>query len=340
MLQQTQVATVVRYYQDFLARFPTVASLAAAEEQEVLRLWEGLGYYRRARQLHAAARRIVDDHGGVFPLEYEAVARLPGIGRYSAGAILSFAADQRWPILEANTERLLARLLGYRGDPKNAAGQRLLWQAAEAILPPRGSGLINQALMELGSQICTPHDPACSLCPVASRCIANRQQLQDRIPAKGQKPTIELTREAAVVIRHGGKILVVQRAAHQRWAGLWDFPRFALGASSESDAESEVVATMAELCRVRIVLRRTLTTIRHAVTRFRITLTCYEAELASRNNKQAHQCDIAEMTDREYPFADQRWVGPHELTEYPLSTTGRKIARLLTPIGASHRPNV
>ena len=151
MLQQTQVATVIDFYLRFLKAFPTVQKLAAAEEEQVLRLWEGLGYYRRARQLHAAAKQIVAEHAGEFPQTVEEVRALPGIGRYTAGAILSIGLDLRLPILEANTVRLLSRLAGYRGDPLSAAGQKYLWEMAEQILPPANTGLFNQALMELGS---------------------------------------------------------------------------------------------------------------------------------------------------------------------------------------------
>ena len=167
MLQQTQVATVIGYFDRFLARFPTIEALARADEHEVLRLWEGLGYYRRARQLHRAARIIVAEHGGRFPRDPSIVRRLPGIGRYTAGAILSIAFDAREPILEANTLRLLSRLLCYDGDPRSPDGQRLLWAMAEALLPRRGSGRLNQALMELGSEVCTARSPRCEQCPVA-----------------------------------------------------------------------------------------------------------------------------------------------------------------------------
>ena len=172
MLQQTQVATVKPYFDRFLDAFPTVEALAAADEHQVLRLWEGLGYYRRARQLHRAAQQIVAEHGGQFPRDRETVRQLPGIGRYTAGAILSMAFDAREPILEANTVRLWSRLLAYRGDATSAAGSRLLWGAAEAILPRTGSGTLNQSLMELGSTVCLPKAPRCDACPVAMLCQA------------------------------------------------------------------------------------------------------------------------------------------------------------------------
>ena len=154
MLQQTQVETVKPYFQRFLAALPTIQALAKADEQQVLRLWEGLGYYRRARQLHQAARQIVADHDGRFPTDPQSVQRLPGIGRYTAGAILSIAFDQRQPILEANTVRVFSRLLAYDGQTTSSAGQKLLWAAAEAVLPARDVGRFNQALMELGSEVC------------------------------------------------------------------------------------------------------------------------------------------------------------------------------------------
>ncbi len=160
MLQQTQVETVKPYFERFMKALPTIKTLARAEEHEVLRLWEGLGYYRRARQLHRAAQLIVAEHGGRFPRDPMVVRRLPGIGRYTAGAILSIAFDAREPILEANTLRLLSRLLAYAGDPRSGEGQRLLWAAAETFLPRRQVGRFNQALMELGSAICTPRGAA------------------------------------------------------------------------------------------------------------------------------------------------------------------------------------
>ena len=190
MLQQTQVATVAEYFPRFLQAFPTVQALAAAPEEQVLRLWEGLGYYRRARQLHRAAGVIVAEHDGRFPRELQAVLQLPGIGRYTAGAITSIAFDARSPILEANTIRLLSRLLAYRGDLQQAAAQKKLWAFAEQLLPQRKTGAFNQALMELGSLVCSPRSPDCRQCPVMSLCPTFREGLQDVIPAA--QPQTEL----------------------------------------------------------------------------------------------------------------------------------------------------
>ena len=166
MLQQTQVATVRPYFHRFLREFPNIRTLAEADERSVLRLWEGLGYYRRAQQLHEAARIVVEQHDAQFPRDPQTLRSLPGIGRYTVGAVLSIAFDARLPVLEANTVRLLSRLLAYDQNPMRAAGQRLLWTFAEQLLPRQNVGTLNQALMELGSEICTPRTPKCDECPL------------------------------------------------------------------------------------------------------------------------------------------------------------------------------
>jgi A/G-specific adenine glycosylase len=313
MLQQTQVATVIPYYQRFLAEFPTIAALASASEEDVLRRWEGLGYYRRARQLHAAARQIMSRYQGEFPTQPEDVRALPGIGRYTAGAILSIARDAREPILEANTERLLCRLLAYRGDPRKTAGQQTLWSFAEAILPRKQVGDFNQALMELGSEVCTPANPACSSCPVASQCPTQEQGLQARIPLPKRKVNYEQLREAAVVVRRRSRVLLRQCQDDERWAGLWDFPRFEIEHLRGRKLHDELVQRTADLTGVQIEVQDRLITFRYGVTRFRITLSCYQATCANglRLGKSL------------------RWVGLKDLADVPLSVTGRRIGNLL-----------
>lgn len=313
MLQQTQVATVKPYFERFMAAFPTVGDLARAEPREVLRLWEGLGYYRRAAQLHEAARRIVEDHGGRFPADPEAVRRLPGVGRYTAGAVLSIAFGQRQPILEANTTRLFARLLAYEGDPGAGAGQRLLWALAEAVLPRRGAGTLNQALMELGSMVCLPRGPRCGECPVVSLCAARAQGRQEEVPPPKARRPAEPRREAAVVVRRGGRVLLVQVPPGQRWAGLWDFPRFEIAPDGAARLEEQIAEGVRRLTGVAVRFGRRLKTIKHGVTRFRITLECCEAEYAGR----ARGPDVRPV---------MRWLRPAELVQYPLSTTGRILA--------------
>ena len=310
MLQQTQVATVIPYFQRFIAAFPTIPDLATAPEEEVLKYWEGLGYYRRARQLHRAAKQIVDLHQGEFPDDVESVAALPGVGRYTQGAVLSIAFDQRLPILEANTIRLHSRLLAYDGATTSAAGQSLLWHFAESILPRREVGQFNQALMEMGGAICTPQEPKCLLCPVAAICPTRAQGRQAEIPQPKKKLRYEELAETAVVVFKNKQILLRRCQEGERWAGLWDFPRFETAAGSGSHAESKV----AQLTGIDCEIGEHLTTLKHGVTKYRITLSCKLAKY--RGGRRKRDVELA-------------WVKVTDLPDYPLSVTGRKIAKLL-----------
>jgi A/G-specific adenine glycosylase len=316
MLQQTQVATVIPYFERFLRRFPTVQALAKADEADVLRLWEGLGYYRRARQLHAAARTIVSDHRGVFPEDFAAILGLPGIGRYTAGAVASIAFDQPVPIVEANTTRLFSRLLLFRGGPSSPTGQQLLWRFAREILPESGASDINQALMELGSLVCTPRNPNCPECPLLSLCPTNARQLQAQIPAAKQPKRYESVQEIAVAIRKGPHVLLRLRPSGERWAGLWDFPRFPATTDALAQPRAHIVHQVRELTGLSVLPGNRLTVIKHAVTRFRITLECYEAERLSGRLRHSS----------ESPW---KWVSPRDLAEFPLNQTGRKLAGLI-----------
>ena len=313
MLQQTQVETVRPYFQRFMQTFPTVKKLAAADEQQVLRLWEGLGYYRRARSLHAAAKQVVGEHGGRFPRDVAELQMLPGIGRYTAGAIASIAYDARAPILEANTIRLFARLIGYRDDPTKSAGQKILWQTAEDVLPRQRIAHFNQGLMELGSLVCKPTNPNCHECPVASLCVANQTGAQAAIPLATKKTQFTDLSEAAVVVRKNGQVLLRQCATDERWAGLWDFPRFALESEGPLFVRDELIAKVQQQTGVHIDPGNLLKTIKHGVTRYRITLDCYEARYRSGRIQQT----------------TQRWCTVDELNSLPLSSTGRKLAKLL-----------
>ncbi len=315
MLQQTQVATVVPYFRRFMRAFPTIAALARADEQEVLRLWEGLGYYRRARQLHQAARIVMHQHGGRFPRDLRCAGKLPGIGRYTAGAVLSIAFDLPVPILEVNTIRLFSRLLGYRGDPASAEGQRLLWAMAQIVLPRRQVGALNQAMMELGSEVCRLRSPPCDACPVAPLCEARLHGVQAKIPRPKSKRPPEPVREAAVLIRRRRRVLLMRCPEGGRWAGLWDFPRFAVDAEQPAELRRQLIANVRKLTGVTIEPGDHLETIKHGVTRFRITLDCYQARYVAQPDGQATPAEI-------------KWLRPDELDAYPLNTTGRKLAGL------------
>ena len=223
MLQQTQVATVIPYFTQFLKCFPTLADLAKADEQHVLRLWQGLGYYSRARNLRAAARQIVRDFGGELPSATEDLLKLPGVGRYTAGAIASIAFGRRVPILDGNVSRVLCRLDAVKADPRHPRTRQRLWRRAEDILPRRRVGDFNSALMELGATVCTPRKPRCLLCPARANCKAFATGLHGTIPAVRTTRRRPLVRRQTFCIGHAGKWLIEQRPAKGRWAGMWQF---------------------------------------------------------------------------------------------------------------------
>jgi A/G-specific adenine glycosylase len=305
-----------------------VQSLAAAEEHDVLQLWEGLGYYRRARQLHAAAKKIAAEHQRHFPMTLEQVRSLPGIGRYTAGAILSIGLDQRLPILEANTVRVLSRLSAYQGDVGSAAGQRDLWSMAESILPKKHCGAFNQSMMELGSEICTPRAPHCDRCPVAVLCQARQQNQVAKIPQPPKRTMYEDVTEVAVIIRRGNRVVLRHCQPGERWAGLWDFPRFAAAnGNGHGSIEQQIAPRTHGLVGLAVNPGARLVTIKHGVTRFRITLHCYEAALSPRSRSR-----LAKSAS-----GATRWVTIGSLTDYPLSVTGRKISRLLAEPPATRR---
>ncbi|MEX2118564.1 MAG: A/G-specific adenine glycosylase [Pirellulales bacterium] len=314
MLQQTQAATVEPYFRRFLRQFPSLRALAAAPEEQVLLAWEGLGYYRRARQLHRAARMIVEEHRGRFPRDAAAVRTLPGIGRYTAGAIASIAFDAREAIVEANTVRLFSRLLAYAGDTGQAAAQRLFWEFAEQLLPASGAGRFNQALMELGSLVCVPREPHCGRCPVAALCPTHRDGLEQVIPRAASRPPVTSVREAALVVRRRGRVLLARRDQAPRWAGLWDFPRFELDGPCD-DEQFDLAEQLHSLTGVVARPAGLLATLKHSVTRFRITLDCHLADYVS--------------SGRAPEGTELKWTRPGELESYPLSATGRRLSRLL-----------
>ncbi len=223
MLQQTQVVTVLPYYERWLARFPDFASLAAAEEGEVLSVWQGLGYYSRARNLHRAARIVVEMHDGEMPRDPALIRALPGVGRYTAGAVASFAFDLPEPLVDANVARVLARLLDLRKPVDSTAGHAALWTAADSLVPKTNARIFNAALMELGALVCTPRTPRCPLCPVRAHCRALAAGTAALLPKKKpRRKTILLAEHCAWTV-HRGRILLEQQHG-PRWRGLWKLP--------------------------------------------------------------------------------------------------------------------
>lgn len=325
MLQQTQVQTVIPYFERFVDRFPNVKELATAKESEVLQLWEGLGYYRRARSLHAAAKDIFKNHSGLFPREYEAVLALPGIGRYTAGAILSISQDSKLPILEGNTIRLHSRLLKLADDVKSGRAQRLLWKFAEAILPNKRSGDLNQALMEIGSEICRPKNPDCEKCPLSAICPANRDSLQTMIPASSQTIKYEFKHFALLWVERRNKVLIQKCGEKQWWTGLWDFPRVEFAGAKRSASSktlpNKIVKQVREYLHNEIGLQaeieQPVARLKHGVTKFQIQLDCFA---------------IRKPVGRLRSNSGFQWVSAKELDDLPLNATGRKAVKILQKV--------
>jgi A/G-specific adenine glycosylase len=312
MLQQTRIETALPYYQRFLERFPTVADLAAAEVEEVLALWSGLGYYRRARQLHAAARRVVEIGG--FPRTVEGLRDLPGIGSYTAAAVASIAFGVAEPVLDGNVERVLSRWLALELDPKSReARQRMLaaLAAGAGLFDPERPGDSNQALMELGATICVPRRPRCLLCPISSGCRAAREDDPERFPVARPKRERELHRLAVAVVEREEKILLFRRPEDSTlMAGLWELPW---------TAADQGETGLAERYGGKWSLGERLGGARHTITYRDLELDVYLAKLG--------QARLGRGKTR--PEIESGWFGERERAGLPLSSLVSKVLRIL-----------
>ncbi|TKI03079.1 A/G-specific adenine glycosylase [Martelella alba] len=226
MLQQTQVATVIPYFERFIARFPTIGDLAAAAQDDVLHLWTGLGYYARGRNLHKAARIIADRHGGEFPRRFEDIAALPGVGRSTAGAVLSLALGQHYPILDGNVKRVLARCFAVAGWPGKKEIEQRLWTLSEQVTPAEDVGQFNQAMMDLGAMVCTRSRPKCELCPLHNGCEAHAGNDWGKYPGKKPRQTLPEKTAWFLILQTGRVIWLEQRPSIGLWGGLFCFPQF------------------------------------------------------------------------------------------------------------------
>lgn len=314
MLQQTQISVVVEYYQRFIHEFPTIKSLAAADVDDILKMWEGLGYYRRARQMHDAARFIVAENNGEFPTQVDRLMALPGIGKYTAAAILSISLDQKLAILEGNTIRLFSRLIGMRDDTARTKSQKRLWQFAELLLPAQRIGDFNQSLMDFGREVCKARKPACDQCPISKYCLAFKLGWQHEIPYQEKRIQFIDLNEALVLIRRRGSILLRRCTAQERWSGLWDFPRFDLPRDTPVRYLQQSVQQSSGLTTQIEPMHRT---IKHAVTRYRIKLECFQAESVS---------------GRLHRGSQYQWKTEQEVGELPLNASARKFADQLAKL--------
>lgn len=279
MLQQTQVATVIPYFERFMARFPTVLALAEAELDAVLYLWSGLGYYARARNLHTAARVVRDAYAGVFPTDFETVQSLPGIGRSTAGAILALACEQRQPILDGNVKRVLARLHAVDGWPGEASVLARLWDFAERYTPQRRVADYTQAMMDLGATLCTRARPRCTQCPLRAACQAHAADAVARYPTPRPRRDLPVRTTQMLLLRNAeGDVLLQQRPPQGIWGGLWSFPEVEVAAEVSAWCEQTLGLTAARL--------EAWPTLRHTFSHFHLDITPWLVQLGG-NQAQA-----------------------------------------------------
>jgi len=272
MLQQTQVKTVIPYFERWMRALPTIGHFARARPERVLKLWEGLGYYRRVRLAQAAARLIMEQHSGRFPETFDEVLALPGVGRYTAGAICSIAFNQPAAILDGNVIRVLSRLLGIAGDPHSKTVNTKLWRAAQELVSASGEpSRLNQGMMELGALICLPRQPQCPACPLSRDCFARSRKRVADFPRPAPRASVTQRRFMALVVSDGERLLVRQRPAGVVNAGLWEFPNVEVS----SDAKN----LLPFAAPFKIAAGAPFMSVRHSITRYRILLEAYRAEL-------------------------------------------------------------
>ncbi len=314
MLQQTRVETAIPYYERFMARFPTLQDLAAAPLEEVLKAWEGLGYYARARHLHRAARLLMEKHNGSFPQTIAAWRRLPGVGPYTAAAVLSIAFGKDLLALDGNAARVLVRLFAIEEDPRRPTGRRRLQALGERLLPPGRAGDFNQALMDLGATLCTPKAPRCSECPIRAFCAAFHHGKPEAFPVRGPRRSLPHYDVTAGVIQDGERVLIAQRPPEGMLGGLWEFPggKVEPGESLEECLRRE----LREELGIEVEVLEPMMTIRHAYTHMRITLHVF-------------RCRWIGGTPQPIGCSDARWVRVDELDRYPFPNTDRQIVERL-----------
>ena len=317
MLQQTQVKTAEPYWNRWMQELPSLEALAEAELCRVLKLWEGLGYYTRARNLHKAAQIIVRQLDGSFPRKYDEVLKLPGIGRYTAGAICSIAFNQATAIVDGNITRVLARFFGIRGDPHNTKVESLLWAIAQSLVeiaarlknsPKTCSGL-NQGLMELGALVCTRHQPNCPVCPLRGGCVAHRMGLVSVLPTRSRRAAPSRRRFVAFIVQKGGRFLIRQRPERVINGGLWEFPNVEVTAPA---LDAETLAR--HLLGIKITGVKAIYTLHHSITRYRMRLDVARVEDWERTSRQP---------------VKGRWATRAELGKLAFSSAHRKIANRL-----------
>jgi A/G-specific adenine glycosylase len=314
MLQQTQVATVLPYYRRFIKVLPTVQALARTPLQRVLKLWEGLGYYARARNLHRAARQVVKEWKGKLPSDPALLQTLPGVGRSTAGAIASFAFGKRAPILDGNLRRVFSRLLAIETSGKDPAVQQHLWDFSERILPRDNGAELNQALMDLGATLCTPRKPSCLLCPVREVCHGFRLGIQERIPLTTRRKALPHHHRVAAIIQRGQQVLIVKRAERGLLGGLWGLAEAPVARPpvARSDDIHEAERALMDLWGIEVKMAQIMRPVDHTFTHLRITYYPIVCHYVSGSPQRTTVC---------------RWVSSGQLSDFPFPAAILKILR-------------
>lgn len=311
MLQQTRVEVVLPYYQGFMDRFPTVQALAAATLDEVLQVWQGMGYYARARNLHRAAQLVVNRHSGRLPADRQQLTALPGIGQYTASALLSIAFGADELALEGNLRRVLARLSELRLDPRSSAGEAELHKHGQSMLPAGQASQFNQAMMDLGATICTPRSPLCDQCPLQGDCLAYRHGTQSDLPLRTRRTPLPLRQAVAAIWESGGRVLIRRQPADGLLGGLWAFPGgFLQKAEPPVDGLRRLLAQQFE---ARLVDQSALPELQHSFTHFKLILYPF-------------RCQVMAGSRRIREAAGTRWVELERLHEYPMGSLDRHLA--------------
>ncbi len=310
MLQQTRVETVEPYYRRFLETFPTVGTLADAKPDRVLKLWEGLGYYTRARNLHRTAKVVTTEHAGRFPRTAKALQQLPGVGRYTAGAIASIAFSEAAPILDGNVKRVLARIFDIQACIDETDTVNRLWDLATELVPKKDPGDFNQSMMELGARICTPRSPDCTACPIRAHCAAHASGRQEKLPIRRKRKPIPHYQIVVAAIRRNGRYLIGKRPPDGLLGGLWEFPggKVERGESRPAALRREV----AEECGIAIAVGRKIASVDHAYTHFKITLHAYACEPAGGRIRAKYHDAL-------------KWVPPSQFDRYAFPAANHKF---------------
>lgn len=317
MLQQTRVETVIPYYFRFLDLFPHIKNLAEADLQQALKVWEGLGYYSRVRNMHKAAKVIVEKYHGKFPETFAEIVKLPGIGRYTGGAIASIAFQEPVPVVDGNVKRVLARFFEIEMEINSTNAKKRFWELATELVSKDTPGDFNQALMELGATVCLPKNPMCDSCPIAFECRAKQKKRQEQLPIKNKKAPTPHYQIGAGLIWRDGKLLITRRQENGLLGGLWEFPG---GKQKKNETIQECVRReIKEELSVQVIVENHFMTVKHAYSHFRITLDIFNCQWISGEP----ECKVC---------SDFYWVTVEQLSTFPFPKANKRIVHKLTEI--------